>query len=221
MKTRKALTWVSVGVSGLSLLGCFRGSGSATVYVESQEPEYVIVREAPPPIIVELRPAPPSVLHIWIDGYWNWNGRYVWERGRWSVPPHEHAVWVAPRYESHEQGYRYAPGHWQEAKQVEKRVEKQEPKRVEKQVEKQEPKRVEKQVEKQEPKRVVKQEEKRVEKQEPKRVDKQVEKQEPKHVHLEKQVEKIEPKRTVKQEEKRVDKHEEKHQAESDRPEHK
>ena len=112
MKRLHALMWVSVGVAGLGLQGCLWGRGSATVYVESREPEYVIVREAPPPFVVEQRPFQPSGSHIWIDGYWNWNGRYVWESGHWAIPPHEHAVWVAPRYEKHEQGYRYAPGRW-------------------------------------------------------------------------------------------------------------
>jgi hypothetical protein len=120
MKIQQAM-WVSVVVAGLSLQGCFWGRGGAAVYVGPQEPEYVIVREAPPPIVVEQRPSPPSGVHIWIDGYWNWNGRYVWERGRWAVPPHEHAVWVAPRNESHEKAYRYAPGHWKVVKHEDRR----------------------------------------------------------------------------------------------------
>ena len=116
MKMLHALMWLSVGVAGLGLLGCGLSvggrSGGASVYVGPQEPEYVMVPQAPPPAMVEQRPPPPSGLYIWIDGYWNWNDRYVWERGHWAAPPHEHATWVAPRYESHEQGYRYAPGHW-------------------------------------------------------------------------------------------------------------
>jgi hypothetical protein len=121
MKILQTLMWVSVGVAGLSLLGCevfVRGRPvGATVYVGPQEPEYVMVSEAPPPVVVELRPPAPSDSYIWIDGYWNWNGRYVWERGHWSVPPRERAAWVAPHYESHAQGYRYAPGHWKVEKQ--------------------------------------------------------------------------------------------------------
>lgn len=34
------------------------------------QPEYVIVREAPPAVIVERRSPPPSGEYIWIDGYW-------------------------------------------------------------------------------------------------------------------------------------------------------
>jgi hypothetical protein len=121
MKTLRTLIWVSVGVAGLGLAGCYLGAGGPGVYVGPQEPSYITIQEAPPPVVVEQRPPQPSGLYVWIDGYWNWNGRYVWERGHWAHPPHDHAVWVAPRYERHEQGYRYAPGHWKVEKQEEKR----------------------------------------------------------------------------------------------------
>ena len=125
MKILQALMWVSVGVAGFGLLGCELSlSGrpvGATVYVGPEEPTYVTVPEAPPPVMVEERPAPPPGLYIWIDGFWNWNDRYVWERGHWATPPREHAAWVAPRYEREGQGYRYAPGHWKAEKQEEKR----------------------------------------------------------------------------------------------------
>ncbi len=119
MRVLQALMWVSASVVVPGLLGCGGSDGGhshrETVYVERQQPEYVIVREAPPPVVEEQRPSPPSHGHIWIDGYWHWDGhKYVWEHGHWAVPPHEHAVWVAPRYERHEQGYRYTPGQWRE-----------------------------------------------------------------------------------------------------------
>ena len=124
MKARQALMWVASGVVGLGLLGCdvFVGgpghSPRERVYVERQQPEYVIVREAPPPVVVERRPSPPSRVHVWIDGYWHWSGqKYAWDRGHWALPPHGRAVWVAPRYDKHEQGYRYTPGQWREEQQ--------------------------------------------------------------------------------------------------------
>jgi hypothetical protein len=114
MKMRHASMWVSASVVVLGLLGCsvsVQRSHRPRVYED--EPQYVIVREAPPPIVREHRPPPPSRGYIWIDGYWNWDGhRYVWEPGHWAVPPHGRAVWVAPRYERHEDGYWYLPGRW-------------------------------------------------------------------------------------------------------------
>ncbi|HUT34552.1 MAG TPA: YXWGXW repeat-containing protein [Planctomycetota bacterium] len=130
MKIVHTLTWASASVAALvGLLGCrefFREYyGRGPVYVEQREPEYVIVREAPPPFVSERRPPPRSQGQVWIDGYWNWNGRrYVWESGRWTAPPRAHAVWAAPRYEKHQKGYRYTPGHWRESEpQRQKEVE--------------------------------------------------------------------------------------------------
>jgi hypothetical protein len=122
MKVLQTLLWISGGIVVLvGGLGCdifVHRSRPEPVYVAQPQPEYVIVREAPPAIIVERRPPPPGQGHLWIDGYWVWNSRqYVWEPGHWAVPPHERAVWVAPRYERHEQGYRYMPGRWREEQQ--------------------------------------------------------------------------------------------------------
>jgi len=121
MKALQALIWALASVAVLvGLLGCrdfFRElSRHEAVYVEQQQPEYVIVREAPPPIVSERRPPPRSQGQVWIDGYWKWNGRrYVWEPGRWTAPPRGRAVWAAPRYEKHDQDYRYTPGHWRDS----------------------------------------------------------------------------------------------------------
>ena len=120
MKVLQAVMWVTSGVVGLGLLGCDvfvggREHASREVVYAQPRSEYVIVQEAPPAVIVERRSSPPSGEYIWIDGYWHWNSRqYVWQGGHWARPPHERAVWVAPRYERREQGYRYTPGEWRE-----------------------------------------------------------------------------------------------------------
>ena len=121
MRILHALVCASASAAVLvGLLGCgdfFREhSHRDVVYVEERQPEYVIVREAPPPIVHERRPPPRSRGQVWIDGYWHWNGRrYVWEPGHWATPPHGRAVWAAPRYEKHKERYRYTPGHWRES----------------------------------------------------------------------------------------------------------
>ena len=80
MKILHAFLCMLAGVLALALTGCRfslfgdKSAPRASVYVERQQPEYVIVREAPPPPEREYRPAPPSRKHIWIDGYWAWNG---------------------------------------------------------------------------------------------------------------------------------------------------
>ena len=121
MKILQAMVLMSSGVAGLGVLGCDvmvsgRSRHSEPVYVEQQtEPTYVIVTEAPPaPRGVERRPAPPAQGYVWIDGYYAWGGRqYTWEPGRWAMPPRGYTVWVGPRYDHDQRGYRYTAGHWQ------------------------------------------------------------------------------------------------------------
>jgi hypothetical protein len=73
----------------------------------------VVVRVGPPHAIVEHRAPRPGPHHVWIAGYHHWDGRaYVWEPGRWELPPREHAVWVAPRWEHRHDGYVFVEGRW-------------------------------------------------------------------------------------------------------------
>ncbi len=73
----------------------------------------VVVTVKPPRLVVEHRPVRPSPRHVWIAGYHRWDGKaYMWEPGRWDVPPREHAVWVAPRWEHRHDGYVFIEGRW-------------------------------------------------------------------------------------------------------------
>ena len=73
----------------------------------------VVVKLKPPISIHETRGPAPSPKHVWIAGYHRWDGNaYVWEKGRWEIPPREHAVWVAPKYTHRHDGYVYTEGHW-------------------------------------------------------------------------------------------------------------
>jgi hypothetical protein len=73
----------------------------------------VVVSVRPPRLIVEHRPSRPSARHVWVTGYHRWDGHaYVWEPGRWEVPPREHAVWVAPRWQHRHDGYVFVEGRW-------------------------------------------------------------------------------------------------------------
>ena len=90
----------------MSVLGLGLGIGA------SQAAE-VVVRVAPPSAIVEHRAPRPSPRHVWIAGYHRWDGRaYVWEPGRWELPPRERAVWVVPRWEHRHDGYVFVEGRW-------------------------------------------------------------------------------------------------------------
>jgi hypothetical protein len=123
MKVLQVVMGVSAGVVLVGLLGCtvfVRDQPREVVVVQqpqyAEQPQYVVVQQAPPPFLVETPPPMPGQGYVWIGGYQHWNGRqYEWHRGEWTRPPHEHAVWVAPRYEKHDQGgYRYTPGQWRD-----------------------------------------------------------------------------------------------------------
>ena len=73
----------------------------------------IVVKVKPPALKVEHRPDRPSPKHVWVGGYHRWDGNaYVWEPGKWDLPPREHAVWVAPRWEHRGGGYVFVEGRW-------------------------------------------------------------------------------------------------------------
>jgi hypothetical protein len=73
----------------------------------------IVVHLKPPSLKVEHRPARPGPNYIWVGGYHRWDGNaYVWEPGKWEVPPREHAVWIAPRWEHRGDGYVFVQGYW-------------------------------------------------------------------------------------------------------------
>lgn len=52
--------------------------------------EWTEVATAPPTVEVEEIPSRPTPSHLWIDGQWAYQSvsrRWVWEPGRWCVPP--------------------------------------------------------------------------------------------------------------------------------------
>lgn len=73
----------------------------------------VVVRIAPPHIVVENRGRPPGRNYVWISGYHRWDGNaYAWTPGRWEQPPRAHAHWVAHRWVHRHGGYVLVEGHW-------------------------------------------------------------------------------------------------------------
>ena len=68
----------------------------------------------PPPLEVNVVAGPrPSPYHIWINGYWGWDGgRRRWVASHWELPPHGHGAWVEPRWEHREGRYVYVRGYW-------------------------------------------------------------------------------------------------------------
>jgi len=84
-----------------------------TVGIGSAQAADVIVSVRPPRAVVEHRPPAPSRRHIWIGGYQRWDGHaYVWEPGRWEMPPRARARWIGPRWTHRRHGWAFREGRW-------------------------------------------------------------------------------------------------------------
>jgi hypothetical protein len=67
----------------------------------------------PPPVRVERVPAAPSPRHVWVPGWWWWEGaRYEWRAGAWVIPPATGEVWVPASWRFENGQWTYYPGYW-------------------------------------------------------------------------------------------------------------
>src|ERR1019366_3656594 len=71
----------------------------------------------PPPARVEIVPARPTTLAVWVDGEWIWRrGRWAWLTGRWVMAPAGavFSPWVSERGAAGRLWF--APGTWRDAR---------------------------------------------------------------------------------------------------------
>ncbi|HXK20487.1 MAG TPA: hypothetical protein VNG33_21905 [Polyangiaceae bacterium] len=67
---------------------------------------FVDVQTAPPVTRVEVVPVRPSPRHVWIRGYWGWDGyHHLWVPGHYVLARRGY-VYVEPRWEA------AGRGHW-------------------------------------------------------------------------------------------------------------
>lgn len=73
----------------------------------------VIVRVAPPRVVVERPLPPPGSRYVWTPGYYRWaKTRYVRVPGRYVLPPRPGVVWVAPRWVARNGTWLFIAGYW-------------------------------------------------------------------------------------------------------------
>src|SRR5262245_51669278 len=73
----------------------------------------VRVRVAPPVVRREVRVVAPSPRHVWVGGYWAWQGRrHVWIAGHWELPPAPNQMWVEARWVLENGEWVFYPGYW-------------------------------------------------------------------------------------------------------------
>ncbi len=87
-------------------------SAPAAATAPGAAPSQVVVNEAPPPPIVEQIYTSPGPDYVWIPGYWNWNGAWVWVSGRYALPPYRGAVWVGGAWSARGGRWAWSGGHW-------------------------------------------------------------------------------------------------------------
>ena len=85
-----------------------------SVYVEPPvaQPPPIAIGWAPPPMLVESPPPPPFPEAVWVGGYWEWHGNWVWAHGRWMGAPRPNYAWVHPYYEHRDGVVIFIGGHW-------------------------------------------------------------------------------------------------------------
>ena len=85
-----------------------------SVYEEPpiSQPEPILVRWAPPPMLVESPYEMPYSGAVWIGGYWVWNGNWVWAHGHWAGAPRPSYYWVQPYYENRGGNVVFITGYW-------------------------------------------------------------------------------------------------------------
>ena|SRR5215831_17696762 len=71
----------------------------------------VEIEQAPPAPQVEVQTAVPYEGAVWIEGHWEWHGRWVWSRGFWERP-RAGWVWVPHHWVEAGHHWRYVPGRW-------------------------------------------------------------------------------------------------------------
>jgi hypothetical protein len=89
------------------------GTGYASAGVTVGEPSPYTVSSLPPEPLYEQMTVSPGHGHVWIDGYWHWNGyEWVWVGGRWIREQGAAYVYVQPHYDYTAGTYVYKPGYW-------------------------------------------------------------------------------------------------------------
>jgi hypothetical protein len=107
-------TLICLGAVALLAAAC--GSPRETrpvAVVVPQEPQSILVTEAPPPPRSEAPGVAPDEAYTWVSGYWGrMNERWVWIPGHWERT-RPGAVWAAGRWEQTDKGWAWIPGRWE------------------------------------------------------------------------------------------------------------
>ena len=97
-------------------LGAATTTTVTTVANASRVPPAPILEKPLAPITTDFPDEQPSSQHAWVPGHWRWHeGAYVWEAGRWEIPPTPNLVWRSPEWQQQGTGYGLREGYWDQA----------------------------------------------------------------------------------------------------------
>jgi len=73
----------------------------------------IVIRIAPPRMVIQKRDRSPGRDYVWVQGYQKWNGNgHVWVAGSWERRPQPRSHWVAHRWVHERRGWVFVEGHW-------------------------------------------------------------------------------------------------------------
>ena len=77
----------------------------------------ITIGTPPPPVRVEVVPAPRPG-YVWAPGYWAWDGhRHVWYRGHWEAERRDQH-YIAAHWVDGPHGWHFAPAHWEHVERM-------------------------------------------------------------------------------------------------------
>lgn len=115
---RHRLRATAFGVA-MFVWGVANGSAAATVPNAAVVPPAPVIEKPLAPAANDTPGEQPSAQHVWVPGHWRWHeGAYVWEAGRWEIPPAPNVMWDPPQWQQQGSGYVLREGYWQEAERA-------------------------------------------------------------------------------------------------------
>jgi WXXGXW repeat (2 copies) len=108
MNRWKLVVPVVACMASLFVFGC---AAQVDATPPSTAPAAVMATSAPPPVQIEVVPVAPSIDHVWIKGYWHWNGaQWAWRPGHYDIK--RGYSWVPAHYDEKGSSWSYVEGHW-------------------------------------------------------------------------------------------------------------
>lgn len=111
MSTRLRLRTTAATTATMLMLAALMAGWSTAACARTTRT--VVVAKAPPGPRIEVRTTSPGPNHVWVAGYWSWNGkRHVWVAGKWTKRPTPTSTWVSGHWKRQGRGWIWIPGHW-------------------------------------------------------------------------------------------------------------